>query len=281
MTTGIVATVRLSLANNPGGGSLTCLGGLDATTVNGVATLTGCQVSSPGTGYRLSARTIATTPTTTLAAATSDRFNVLPAGAILGLTTNPPSGVITWGGTVMLTAHFTFSGAGRMVALQVSRELRVWDTIATLRTDGSGNATFPYRPSDNRWYRAVFAGAPDLGAAISPIARVVVRQVNLLRPKNLGLTRHVPDGTTIHFASTVRPNRPDLPTAHVNFVVYRLIGGTWVRVLSRIDPVDAAGVARLDLTFSTRGSYYVRSQAVPTPLNANSAWSPAERYDVS
>jgi hypothetical protein len=43
---------------------------------------------------------------------------------------------------------------------------------------------------------------------------------------------------------------------------------------------DATGVAPLSVTFSTRGSWMVRSMADPTPTNANSVWSPAQRYDV-
>ena len=92
--------------------------------------------------------------------------------------------------------------------------------------------------------------------------------------------KNIDAGTTVRFSSTVRPNRADLPTAHVHFVVYRLIGGVWTRVLSRIDAVDSAGIARLDVSFGSRGEYYVRSQAVPTPLNANSVWSRPERYDA-
>ena len=43
---------------------------------------------------------------------------------------------------------------------------------------------------------------------------------------------------------------------------------------------DATGLAPLSVTFGTRGSWMVRSIAVPTTTNANSPWSPAQRYDV-
>ena len=278
--TGIAATVRLSLSTNPGNATLTCQNGLDIATVSGTATFAGCRVSKGGTGYRLGARAIATNPNTTLDNATSDRFNVLPAGGVLALTTSPANGVITWGGTVFLNTHFVENGAGKTFMLQATRDLQVWNTIATLHADANGNASFAFRPSDNRWYRAVFNGSADLAAATSNIARVVVRQTNQLRPTNSGTAKRIDPGTTVRFSSTVRPNRADLPTAHVHFVVYRLIGSVWTRVLSRIDAVDSAGIARLDVSFGSRGAYYVRSQAVPTPLNANSVWSRPERYDV-
>lgn len=199
---------------------------------------------------------------------------------MLVLSTSPGNGVITWGGTVLLTAHFTVPGAGRTFALQVSRDRMTWSTLANLATDANGNASLAYRPSDNRWYRAVFAGSSDLAASTSATVRVVVRQINLLRPTNAGRVGQVAAGTTLRFSSTVRPNRPELPQAHVNLVVYRLDGSRWTRVLSRVEAVDGAGIARFGVTFSARGSYYVRSQAVPTAVNANSGWSPIERFDV-
>src|SRR6185369_11787413 len=136
--------------------------------------------------------------------------------------------------TVILNAHFSSNGAGRTVQLQVSRfQAGPWFAIATLTTNAAGDASFGYRPSDNRYYRAVFAGAADLPAATSNIARVVVRQLNLLRPTNLGAVRDVRVGTGVTFTSTVRPARPELPQAHVNFRVYKLISGQWTQVLSQ------------------------------------------------
>ena len=49
-------------------------------------------------------------------------------------------------------------------------------------------------------------------------------------------------GTTVTFTSTVRPNRPELPQAHVQFVVYELISGAWTRILDKTLGVDSAGV---------------------------------------
>jgi hypothetical protein len=280
LVVGQQAVVRLSLGANPGGASLSCANGLDVATVSGVATFNGCSVSAPGTGYRLSARTISTSPSANISAATSAAFNVLPAGAVVSLSTLPANGVITWGGTAVLSIHFSSGGAGRQAQVQVSRDKVTWNTIATLVSDGAGNASFGYRPSDNRYYRAVFAGAPDLPASVSPIVRIVVRQINLLRPTNLGAVKSVAVGTTIHFSSTVRPSRADLPTAHVQWVVYRLVGGRWTLVFTTTTAVDSRGVARLDVSFGSRSSYYVRSQAVPTSLNANSGWSRVERYNA-
>ena len=203
-----------------------------------------------------------------------------PTAAVLTLATLPAPGVVNWGDAVVLSAHVGGNGAGRSVQLEVSRDNATWSPIATLTADSSGNVTFSYRPSDNRFYRATFAGSPDLLPGTSPPARVVVRQVNLLRPSNLGKVGTVSRGTVMSFESTVRPSRPDLPRARVEFVVYRLIGRRWTKVLDKIVSADAAGVGRLKYTFSAAASFYVRSEAVPTTSNANSGWSPIQRYDA-
>ena len=271
---GILASVALTIDKGPNGAVLTRTGGLT------VATFTGCSVSKEGTGYTLKATALQTAPVTPLTAATSKAFDAVLAPTLVTLTTAPFSGVITWGGTVLLNVGVGPNGAAKAIQLQVSRDHVNWSAIEVLTTNAAGQASFAYRPSDNRNYRAVFAGVPGMTPGSSPTVRVVVRQVNLLRPTNLGATRTIVSGAAITFTSTVRPARPELPQAHVNFVVYRLVGSQWTLELSQMIGVDSLGRASLRVTFSTRGAYYVRSQAIPTPLNANSGWSPVERYAV-
>jgi len=289
ITTGISATIALTIGNNPGSGVLTCTGGTSATTVNGVATFTGCKITGTGNGYTLVATATTTTPTTTLTPATSTAINLNPGStAALTITTspglntaNPPTAVIVWGDDVTLNVHFAANGANRPVKLEVTKDLRTWFTIANLTTDAGGNASFLYGPSDNRFYRASFAGAPDLGASMSPTVRVVVRSIVLLRPTSLGKVKTVNRGTAVTFTATARPNRPELPQPIANFVEYRRSGGTWIKIRDEVVNVNrATGTASLTITFSSTGSYYVRVQLVPTPVNANSGWTPVERYDV-
>ena len=232
-----------------------------------------------GTGYTLVATAISTTPVTALAPATSVAFNITNNPAILVVT--PSSNVITWGGTVNLTVTMTPNGAGKSVTLQVSRDNATWSTLTTLTLGASASATFPYRPSDNRYYRASFAGSTDTAAGVSPSVRVVVRQISLLRPTNGGHVKTISRGTSIVFTTTIRPNRPDLPQAHANFVVYQLVSGHWTLIETRTVGVNSAGVATLTVTFNSTGQFYVRSQAIPTTFNANSGLStPVERYKV-
>jgi len=279
ISSGIVATIQLGIGSNPGGGTLTCLSGNAVATVGGVATFTGCSINAAGNGYTLTATAISTTPVTTLAPATSIAFNVSNQAA--NLTVTPSATVITWGNGVTLTVTLSPNGSGKQVQLQVSRDNATWSTVTTLTLDATGTASFAYRPSDNRYYRANFLGTPDLSAGISPSARVVVRQISLLRPTNGGKIRTISHGTTIVFTTTIRPSRSDLPQAHANFLVFQLVNGHWTQVVTQTVAVNSAGIATLTVTFSSRGQYYVRSQAIPTTFNANSGLSvPLERYSV-
>ena len=272
-------TVTLSLGANPNGGTLQCGGGLTAQLVGGIATFTGCSIDQPGTGYTLVATVSGLPP------ATSAPLTVSGPGASQASVALATSGrVITWATGVTLKAQLGapagISVADRPIQLQATRDQVTWFPIGTLTTDANGGVTLTYRPPTNLYYRAVFTGTPDLVAAGSSIERVVVRQIALLRPTNAGQVRQVAGGTQVTFATTVRPARVDLPPPKVTYLVERWTGNAWVVVTRRVVEAGADGIARLTWTFSAPGSFYVRSVAVPTPYNANSVWSPVERYLV-
>jgi hypothetical protein len=62
--------------------------------------------------------------------------------------------------------------------------------------------------------------------------------------------------------------------------IYRRLGSHWSPFTTRSVYANAAGQASYTWTFATRGEWYVRSIANPTASNANSAWSPVERFSV-
>jgi hypothetical protein len=265
-------TVTLAIGANPGGGVLTCTGGLSRVAVAGVASFAGCTISKPGVGYTLVASSSG------LTSATSAPFNVT-SGANLTIVSSAP--VITWGSSVSLTMRIDLLGANRQVQLQGSKNGSTWTGIANIVTNAAGVATFTYRPATNLFYRAVFAGAPDLNALTSGTSRTVVRQISLLRPTSLGAIRRVGVGSTITFVNTVRPARPELVPATVRFVFYRrAANGIWVLRDQRDIVINSAGLASTSWTFPSTGEWYVRSQARPNVNNANSVWGPLERFSV-
>jgi hypothetical protein len=206
--------------------------------------------------------------------------------ASITLTTSAPTPpgahdpVILWGQGFTLTVQFAANGANRSVQLQGTRDLVTWTPIVTLTTDANGRASTFYTPVTNLYYRAVFAGVPELSAANSNQVRTVVRQLAVLRPTNNGSIRTISRGSSITFTTTVRPARPELAPARVSFFLYKRVSGVWTRVSTRNVFIDSAGRARTTFTFNSAGEYYVRSQANPTTYNANSVLTPLERYNV-
>lgn len=188
---------------------------------------------------------------------------------------------ISWGQTVTLYVDVAGTGANRTVTLQrMQANESQWSDIATLTTDALGHAAFDYRPPVNTQFRAVFADAPDPGLGASPPMRVVVRQLVLLRPTSGGSVRTIGAGTRVTFTGTVRPIGPTLAPAKLTFGFWRRVDGRWVSVAKRDVGADATGRATLTWTFASRGEWYVRAVANPTQTNANSYWSPVERYSV-
>ncbi len=192
-----------------------------------------------------------------------------------------PSSTVTWGSSVTVTARFATSGAARSFELQATSDASTWTTVARPTTNADGTAAVTLRPGANAWYRAVYVPGPsdDLAAGTSPVVRVLVRQVVLLRPHSAA-TRTVGLGSTTSFATTVRPAGPTIPPAGVVYSVYRRVAGTWRLLTTRSVVVDASGVARLAWKWTARGDYMVRAAARSTAQNANSALSPAETYAV-
>jgi hypothetical protein len=277
--TNSTATVTLSLgAGAPAGAVLTCTGGLSKAAVAGVATFAGCSVNAAGT-YTLVATASNLAASTTVTSATSLAFTVTAPSAAITLTNS--ASVITWGGAVNLTIQFGANGANKTFVLEGARDGITFVPIATLTTNASGFASFPgYTPPTNLYYRARFAGTLDLAAGNSNTTRTVVRQIALLRPTNSGAIRSIARNSSIRFTTTVRPARPELAPAKVSFVLYKRLSGTWRLVTRREVFINSAGLASTTFRFTSAGSYYVRSIANPTPYNANSVWSPLERYTV-
>jgi len=201
-----------------------------------------------------------------------------PPRSTITLATSAPT--ITWGETVQITTTFGPGGATRAFQLLGSLDGVTFAPIAAGTTAADGTATLPYRPATNLYYRISFPGAADLGAGTSNTARVVVRQLALLRPTNAGAIKSVARNTAVRFTTTVRPARPELPKGSVTFFFYHRVQGSWELVAQPNVSVNAAGQASWTWVFDDPGSWYVRSVANPTSHNANSVRSRVERYEV-
>jgi hypothetical protein len=227
--------------------------------------------------------------------------SVFPGGAgqISMVTSTPPVGPMTltitaptmnnmainWSEGINIT---TAGSPGTVYQVQVtttdpSSGTPVWETLTdssavvrnfTIGSSGSSTVTPPYTPVRNYWYRSIS------GTTVSNVVRVTVRQTIALRPQNSS-TQTISRGRVITFTATVRPARPELQPAVVRFELYRRSGSSWVLSQTINRTIDSNGVASWSWTASSAGSFYVRAQAQPTPVNANSFWSPNQFYNVN
>ncbi len=292
MTLGAATLAPGGAAGSPGAAlapdAFTCTGGTTVAAVAGLALFTGCAIRDATPNVVLTA-TAAAPPAPGSSApppATSSAFDVDPATMPAPtLTVSPAAPTITWGSAVSLAVRLAVPPGGppvqsRQVQLQASADAINWRGIATLSTDSSGEASFEYRPATNLWYRAIAPASVDLGPAISTAARVVVRQIAFLRPAYGTATRTIAQGSTVTFTTTIRPVRPELPAPVATYRLYRLVSGRWALAGQQRVAADVTGVASFTWRFVTTGTWYVAAAAVPTPLNANSVWSPPDRVLV-
>jgi len=125
----------------------------------------------------------------------------------------------------------------------------------------------------------VFDGSTDLGPIVSAETRVVVRQLALIKPDNAGLVKTIAKGTSVEFRTVARQSRDDIPRTHVKWEIWRLVNNRWILFLTQTSDPDVSGTAFFTIQFNT-GSWRIRSQAMPTQLNANSVWTPFVQYLV-
>ena len=211
------------------------------------------------------------------AANTSPAITVISPAAI-SLTRS--RGMVTYGETDTFSVQFGTGGANRSFVLEYTSVGVPWTTIATLTTNAAGFASFLYVPTRTGYVRARFPGATDLGAATSTVYIVGVRQtVSTLSPHH-ATTRTIAAGTSITFATTVRPTRADLAPTTVTFRFYQKVSGAWVLKVERGVVTGSSGVASATFRFGSKGAWYVRAYAPRTPYNSISRFTAAEYYVV-
>lgn len=279
VTEGTVATVTLSIASGPVFGAvLACPGGLSQPTgtsgaTPGTVTFRNCTIDQVGSGYflRATASSVVSNHMPTPVVAPDDWGPVRVAETIdapqhaITLTVNDSphtSTVAVWGRPVTLRVVFSEHGVNEPFQLQAARRTEeIWRPIADLMTDQNGFAIFSHQPIMSTTYRAVFQGNADLAKGSSAQVSVLLHPVARQRPMH-ATARVIQRGTTIRFTTTVTPVAHGPVTAmKVGFQIYHRVAGHWKVASLRTRPVDAAGVARINITFGSAGDWYVRSYA--------------------
>jgi hypothetical protein len=241
------------------------------TNASGIATVTFNVSTTNGTIH---------TVTATGGGFTGISSNITVSAFPATLTLTRSRGMVTYGEPDTFSVQFGTGGANRSFVLEYTSVGVPWTTIATLTTNAAGFASFLYVPTRTGYVRARFPGATDLGAATSTVYIVGVRQtVSTLSPHH-ATTRTIAAGTSITFATTVRPTRADLAPTTVTFRFYQKVSGAWVLKVERGVVTGSSGVASATFRFGSKGAWYVRAYAPRTPYNSISRFTAAEYYVV-
>ena len=315
---GLSATVTLAIGTNPGGGTLTCTGGTAVGTVNGVATFTGCSHQQrPAPATRLpplrsnvvppqrsarQPRPRSPYPRPTAgrhhasrrsadADAESDhwlqpvraRHLEVPAAGEHQAAADPrarASGCVAHIGIERRQPHRHLrghQGPGHLVHDQHHDDGRVRQRELLLPAVGQ-----PLLPRHVRGRRATSA------PAMSPVVRVVVRSLIFLRPTGCTTSGNPCDDQrrahTITFTATAPPEparAADSSRSSSPSSASRAGRACTVATRDRHRQQGDRRGAALDVNFNSTGSYRLRANLLPTPVNANSFPTPFEYYSVS
>jgi hypothetical protein len=270
---GATLPVTLSVATNPGSGTLACTRGPTVVAVGGVARFSGCALDQPGSGYTLRADA----PTVTGAGGAP--FAVAPAGSPPGLTVSASPAVITYGVAVHLTAHAALPAGANVAAEFDAGGSGVYGPAGETMTDATGLASLTVTPVITSSYR-VRTTAPGTGLVevSAPVRVTVIAKATLA--SSLASGRTVARTTKITLTETIRPSGTPVARGRARFDVYQRTSSGWVRRRTLYANASSTGVARLTLSLTSIGSWWIRSRAEPTTTNGASAWTTGVRYLV-
>ncbi len=269
ITTAPATTVTLAIGTNPAAGTLTCTSGLTRTTVNGVATFSGCAINNAGVGYTLTATASGYT------AATSTAFTVSAPTAGITISASPTA--VNRTQSTVLTIQFAAYGASRSVVLQRKTALDSdWVSVGVLTTDSLGRATVSVTPSSSTQYRASFLGTADLLAAVSAPITVGVRYTGNLGPRTSSGSSTLARGTRKTYTGTMRPI---VAGQRMSFMIYKWNGSAWVFQTSATISANASGQATFSWTWSRSGRWYIRIRLNADRMYAT-AWTNLERVTI-
>ena len=274
--TGPGATMQatLNLAANPTGATLTCEGGTMRAAVKGVAAFTGCSVDLAGTGYTIRADVPG------LASATSAPFTVAAVGTAPQVALAVAPTTVTFGRAMAGTIGVALpEGAGLPATFEWSTDTRTWTVAGEVALDATGAGRVSAGPRRHGYWRARTV-LPDGSVAVSAAILVRVNATAVLA-SSVPSGRTVKRTTRIILTETIRPAGADVERGRARFDFFLQVGTKWVRARTLYAYADpASGRARITVTLTSAGRWWVRSRAETTATNGASGWTPGVRYLV-
>jgi hypothetical protein len=175
------------------------------------------------------------------------------------------------------TLQITFAPAGEVRTLTLEQRnvlLPEWTPAGTVTVEPSGEGAVDVSPADTTYYRAVFSGSADVGAATSPSMVLGVRYTATLQPRSVTGFRVIARGNRIEYRATARPVVAEDRYVFFEFIVYEKTGSTWTIRHSAVIRADASGVARFAWTWSRRGVWRIRARVLSTRFHTTAYTNP-------
>jgi hypothetical protein len=270
---GAALPITLSLAANPGGGTLSCPAGLTAVAVGGMAKFGGCTIDAAGSGYTLHATA------TGLPGLDGSPFTVAAAGSPPTLSLSALPTAINYGGSAGLAALAVLPAGANLAIDMVSGTGGVYGPPAANTTDANGLASWSANPTISTDYRVTTTDPVTGLVEVSAPVRVTVNATAVLAA-SVASGRTIYRTTKIALTESIRPPGAPAARGRARFDLYQRTAAGWVRRRIVYANADAAGHARLTLAISSIGYWWVRSRAEATATNGASAWTSGVRYTV-
>jgi hypothetical protein len=270
---GATLQVTLTLATNPGGGTLACPSGPTIIAVGGVARFGGCAIDAAGSGYALRADAASVT------GAVGAPFAITAAGSPPALTLSTSAAAISYGATIGLTAQAALPGGANLAIDAVRGVGGIYIEPGANTTDASGLAYWTVKPLISSDYR-LRTSAPGTGLVeVSAPVHVRVNSTATLAA-SIASGRTISRATRVTLSTTIRPIGTLVTRGRARFDVLQRTSAGWARRRTLYANADSAGRARVTLALPSVGSWWIRSRAEPTGTNGASGWTNGVRYTV-
>ncbi|HVB06135.1 MAG TPA: Ig-like domain-containing protein [Acidimicrobiales bacterium] len=212
VTTDSATTVALSLATNPGTGSLACKPSSSTAVSGGVATFT-CSLNQAGVGFLLKATS------GSLTAASTSAFNVVAAATAVAITSSPSTSLTGQSVTYTATVSVASPGAGSPTGSVTFTDGSSSICSAVALSSGSASCTNAPSTAATHQVVATYSGDSNFASSASSQFGQAVSQAST----STALSSSTSSGTapaSVNLTAQVSVNTPGAgsPTGSINFL---------------------------------------------------------------
>ncbi len=259
-------TVTLAIASgaNPGGGTLTCTGGLTATASSGVASFTGCAITKAGNGYELTASSA--TDTSLTGPANESSFDIT-AGALAQYGVQV-AGPVTAGTAAAVTLTAQDANGNTVTSYNLNKQPITWSGPTN-----SPNTTAPTLPAGKVSFQNGLS-TTSLTVTLTDAGKQTLTATD--GSSNTGSATVTVAGaapTQLALANCVAGGSP----ANCTAATFHLNGGTMTADVQALDQYGNAATITSAITMSVTSATPKQFSAAPAVLTIDGTATPSDQ----